>query len=251
MNDPKVLFMMNTLLRILALTYLLVTPVLAQEAEQPEKKVEKGRRAWFVYTNFPEGLENPVTVMYGKEISKLLLSKLSPSDPVKIPADGILRVVRKIENPQDPEKPQYITLAQATVPEGVTNAIVILIPFVKSTNGLLFNTKVQDLSALKGGDTMFMNMTNLKIGVELGDAKVGIDPGQVKIHNPLGSAKTVSLPIRISFFHPERKEWALITASTVALYSTRREMCIFNWDSRFNRVDYESLTFPMIDPPLE
>ena len=119
-------------------------------------------------------------------------------------------------------------------------------PAAKNPNGLLFETKVQDLAAFKGGDTMFLNMTNLKIGVELGKAKILIEPGQTKIHNPLGTSKSVSLPIRLSYFHTDRKEWNMITASTVALYSSRRELCIFNWDTQFNRVDYESITFPVM-----
>ena len=216
------------------------------ETKQGEPRQAKGRVAWFVYTSVPEGLENPVSVMSGNDISQVLLSKLSPSDPVKIPADGIVRVVRKIENPQDPKKPGYLTLAQAVVPETVTHAMIILMPVAKNSSGLIFQAKVQDLAAMKGGDTMFLNMTNLRIGIELGKAKFEVEPGQSKVHNPLGSSPSVSLPIRLSFFHPEKQEWSMITASTVALYSTRREMCIFNWDARFNRVDYESLTFPTI-----
>jgi hypothetical protein len=236
---------MKTLFLHLCLGFCAASLLLAQEDDKHESHQARGRVACFVYTSVPEGLENPVSVMSGKDISKVLLSKLSPSDPVKIPADGILRVVRKIENPQDSKKPEYLTLAQAIVPATVTEAIIILMPVAKNSNGLLFRAKVQDLAALKGGDTMFLNMTNLKIGVELGEAKIKIEPGQANIHNPLGASKSVSLPIRLSYFHPERQEWAMITASTVALYSTRREMCIFNWDTRFNRVDYESITFPV------
>lgn len=240
-------FMMNTIVRTLALGSFFVAPLLAQEPEQPEKREPKGRVAYMVFTSEPEGFENPASVMSGEDISKVLLSKFSPSDPVKIPADGIIRVVRKVENPQDPAKPQYLTLAQASIPETVTNAIIILVPAAKQTNGLLFHTKVQDITNVKGGDTMFLNITNLKIGIELGTNKIGIDPGQVKIHNPLGSSKSVSLPISLNYYDPERKEWALITASTVALYSTRRELCIFTWDPKFNRVDFESITFPVLD----
>jgi hypothetical protein len=240
---------MKIALLCLGLACCATSPLFAQdqssdEKSSDEKRQVKGRKAWFVYTSVPEGLENPVSIMSGKDISQVLLSKLSPSDPVKIPADGILRVVRKIENPQDPKNPGYLTLAQAAVPEAVTNAVIILMPVAKNSSGLLFQTKVQDLAALKGGDTMFLNMTNLKIGVELGKSAIQIDPGQVNVHNPLGGAKSVSLPIRLSYYDPKRQEWEMITASTVALYSTRREMCIFNWDARFNRVDYESLTFP-------
>lgn len=185
-----------------------------------------------------------MSVLTGKSLTEVLLSKLSPSDPVKVPADGILRIVRKVEPPKDPQNPEYLTLAQATIPDGVTDALVILMPAAKGANGLLFHTKVQDLAAMKGGDTMFLNMTNLRIGIELGTAKFEVEPANTKVHNPLGSSKSVSLPIRLSFFHPGKKQWDVITASTVALYSTRREMCIFNWDHRFNRVDFESITFP-------
>lgn len=236
---------MKNLLYGLLLGFCAASHLFAQDEGSGEPRKAKGRVAWFVYTSVPEGLENPVSVLSGKDISEVILSKLSPSDPVKIPADGILRIVRRIENPKDPKNPAYLTLAQATVPENVANAMIILMPVAKNSNGLLFQTKVQDLAALKGGDSMFLNMTNLKIGVELGKEKIGIEPGQVKIHNPLGTSKSVSLPIRLSYFHPERQEWAMITASTVALYSTRRELCIFNWDARFNRVDYESITFPV------
>ena len=238
---------MKNVFLCLCLGFCAASPLFAQDTGSAEPRQAKGRVAWFVYTSVPEGLENPVSIMSGKDISQVLLSKLSPSDPVKIPADGVLRVVRKIENPKDPEKPEYLTLAQATVPESVVNAIVILMPVAKNPNGLLFKTKVQDLAAMKGGDTMFLNMTKLKIGIELGNAKIEIQPGQVEIHNPLGASESVSLPIRVSYFNPEKQKWAMITASTVALYSTRRELCIFNWDSRFNRVDYESITFPTIE----
>jgi hypothetical protein len=236
---------MNNVLLCLCLAFCSASPLVAQEDGGAEPRRAKGRVAWFVYTSVPEGLENPVSIMSGKDISQVILSKLSPSDPVKIPADGILRIVRKVGIPKDPEKPEYLTLAKATVPETVGDAIIILMPAAKNSNGLLFQCKVQDLSAFKGGDSMFLNMTKLKIGVELGKEKIQIDPGQAKVHNPLGASKTVSLPIRLSYFHPERQEWDMITASTVALYSTRREMCIFNWDARFDRVDFESITFPV------
>jgi hypothetical protein len=237
---------MKNILHCLCLAICAASPLAAQEDGGEEPRQAKGRMAWFVYTSVPEGLENPVSVMSGKDISQLLLSKLSPSDPVKIPADGILRIVRKVATPKDPAKPEYLTLAKATVPEDVSKAMIILMPVAKNSSGLLFQTKVQDLATLKGGDSMFLNMTNVKIGIELGKSKIQIEPGQVEVHNPLGSSKSVSLPIRLSYFHPERKEWAMITASTVALYSTRRELCIFNWDARFNRVDYESITFPVM-----
>lgn len=240
---------MKNIILYLLLGFYIASPSFAQENGRGDPPKGKGRVAWFVYTNMPKGLENPVSVMSGKDISQVLLSKLSASAPVKIPADGILRIVRKIENPEDPEKPTYLTLAEAIVPEKVSAAMIILMPIKKNANGLVFKTKVQDLAAMKGGDTMFLNMTNLKIGIELGREKLIVVPGKGQIHNPLGTKKHVSLPIRLSYFDPKRKTWDMITASTVALYSTRRELCIFNWDARYKRVDFESITFPAIPLP--
>jgi hypothetical protein len=235
---------MKYIIPCLWLGFLAAAPLSGQDEGGSGAKQAKGRLAWFIYTSVPEGLENPVSVMSGTTITQVVLSKLSPSDSVKIPADGIIRIVRKVENPKDPEKPEYLTLAKASVPEGVSNALVILMPVAKNPSGLLFQTKVQDLASFRGGDSVFLNMTKLKIGVELGKAKIQIDPGQMKVHNPLEGSQSVSLPIRLSYFHPERDKWNMITASTVALYSTRREMCIFNWDANFNRVDFESITLP-------
>jgi hypothetical protein len=238
---------MRTLPLHAGLAFFTVATLAAQDAGNGgESRAARGRVASFVCTNLPEELENPVNIMAGKQLNRILLSKFSPSDPVRIPADGILRMVRRIEPPKDPGKPEYLTLAQATVPDSVTNAVIILMPVAKNPEGLLFKTRVLDLAACKGGDSMFLNMTNLKIGVEMGKEKILVEPGEIKAHNPLGGAKAASIPIRLSFFHPERSEWAMITASTVALYSTRRELCIFNWDKRFNRVDYESITLPML-----
>jgi hypothetical protein len=238
---------MKNIVLCLILGLLTESTLFAQDNGTVEPAKPKGRVAWFVYSSMPAGLENPVSVMAGKDISQVLLSKLSPSDPVKVPADGIIRIVRKIENPKDPEKPEYLTLAQAIVPETVSAAMIILVPVAENPEGLLFHAKVQDLAAMRGGDTMFLNITNLQIGIELGEKKFIVAPGQGKIHNPLGTKKSASLPISLSFFHPDRKEWDLITASTVALYSTRRELCIFTWDSQFKRVDFESITFPTIE----
>lgn len=223
------------------------SPATAQVDDAVAPPKEDGRIAWFVHTNLPDALDNPVSVIAGANVSRVMLSKLAPSVPVKIPADGILRIVREVGNPEDPSKPAYLTLGQAAIPASVSRALVILMPAANDPDGLLFHSYVQDLAAMDGGDTMFLNTTHLRIGIELGSGKFAVSPGQRKIHNALGTSQTASLPIRLSYFEPSVKEWEMITASTVALYATRREMCVFIWDAKFNRVDYESITLPVID----
>jgi hypothetical protein len=194
----------------------------------------------------PEGLENPVSVMTGKDIVSVTLSKRAPSDPVKIPADGLLRIVRKVENPDDPKKPLYITLAQAMVPEGVVDALIILTPAVKNPKGLVFQSKVLDLAHFKGGNSLYLNMTQLQVRVDLGKANMVVKPGEIKIHDDPSLSEPTNIPIRYSYYHTEKKEWKLLSASTIVAYPTRREICIFSWDPRYNRIDYHGITFPVM-----
>jgi hypothetical protein len=217
----------------------------AQDAGTAATRQAKGRVAWFVYTSMPEGLENPVSVMSGKDISKVTLSKRSCSEPVRIPEDGIIRIVRTVENPKEAGKPGYLTLAQATIPEAVSKALIILIPASVNPNGLLFQTKVQDLAAFKGGDWLYLNMTNLKVRVDMGKTSLEVKPGGISIFDAPAISEPISMPIRYSYYHQEKQKWKMLSASTIALYQTRREICIFSWDSKYERVDYHGITFPV------
>jgi hypothetical protein len=52
--------------------------------------------------------------------------------------------------------------------------------------------------------------------------------------------------VSYSYFHPEKNEWKVLSASTIVLYPTRREICIFSWDPRFKRMDYHGITLPVM-----
>lgn len=238
---------MKTVLLHLWFGWCMASALVAQDHVGDEPRQAKGRVAWFVYTAMPEGLENPVTVMSGDDLIEVALSKRSPSEPVKIPVDGILKIVRKVENPNAPGKPAYLTLAQANIPEGMSKVLIILIPAATNPEGLLFRAKVQDLAAFKGGDSLYLNLTNLKVGVELGKTSLEIKPGELRIFDSPKYSESVNMPIRYSYFHPEKQQWIMLSASTVAIHATRREICIFSWDPRFNRVSYHGITFPVTE----
>jgi hypothetical protein len=53
------------------------------------------------------------------------------------------------------------------------------------------------------------------------------------------------MPIRYRYFHPVENEWKMLSASTVGIMPTRREICIFSYDERFKRIDYHGITFPV------
>jgi len=236
---------MKTVVLHLWIGFCAASSLIAKNEATSEPKQATGRVAYFVYTSMPEGVENPVSVMSGKSIVQLTLSKRAASEPVKIPADGLIRIVRKVENPQDPAKPSYLTLAQAQIPEEVGKALVILVPLAKPQDGRVFLAKVHDLASFTGGDYMYLNLTNLNLAVEMGKTKLGLKPGETKIYDASDLTGPTNVPVRYSFYHPTEQQWKVLSASTVVLQSTRREICIFSWDPSFGRVDYHGIIFPV------
>ena len=222
-----------------------VVHAMAQEERVEDKPQEpKGRLAWFIYTRMPDDMENPVSVMIDKDIVPVALSKRSSSDPVKVPADGILRVVRKVEKPKDPDKPEYLTLAQALVPEKVEQSLIILTPVAPNPEGLVFECRVIDLAGFTGGSILYLNMTQKEVSVELGKTKTIIKPDDSKIFNDPAISEPTSMAISYSYYHPEKKEWKTLSSSTIAFYPKRREICLFSWDPRYERIDYHGISFP-------
>jgi hypothetical protein len=219
----------------------------AQGADgQDEGKKKTGRLAWIVSTGIPDDIENPVTVMTGKDLTKVRLSKRSPSQPVKIPKSGIIRIVKEVPNPEDPSVPMYETLAQATISEDVRKAMIILVPIEKKKDSsLVFHTSVKDLAGFKGGDSLFINLSKMDVAVRLGSKALELKPGNIKVHSVRGVTKPTNMAISYHYMHPTLKKWKLISASTVVVRPTRREICIFSWDTRFKRLNYHGVTFPV------
>ena len=221
-------------------------PVLAQKAENGQAKKAGGRLAWIVSVAIPDEIDNPAKFMAGKDIAEVMLSKRSVGVPVKIPKDGLIRMVRMIPDPQDPTKQTYESLAEARIPESVNKALVILVPTKKKAgSSLLFATKVQDLAAFRGGDTLYLNLSPMSIMVQLGEEKIPLRKGETRITKAPTSAKAVNKAVSYSFFDPAKDKWKLLGASTVVVRPTRREICIFSWDSRYDRLDYHGITFPV------
>ena len=231
---------------VLTLYFLLfaVVPLFSQQQEPDEPKLT-GRRAWLIYTSLPEGVGNPIKVMSGEEIIEVALSKRSVSKPVKIPSDGVLRIVREEPNPVDATKVVYRMLGQALIAEEIKQALIILVPLAKPQGDLVFNAKVQDLEGFKGGDWLFMNLTNTQIGVQFGETKISVKSGGLSIHKTANLVESTTTPISYHYLVPGKNQWDLISASTIALHPTRREICLFSADPRYGRIDYHGITFPV------
>ena len=236
---------MRKVLCFICLLFLGILPLAAQSNSGDFKPRKPGRSAWFACTSIPDSVENPVKVMSDGKLTELKLPRYMASDPVKIPADGIIRIVREVPDPEDPAKIKYLVLAEAKIPENVREALIILFPLPKPKGDLIFKTKVQDLASFKGGDRFYINLSNTHIRVKLGDTKVTVAPKKANIYKAPVLAKPINMPIMYQFYHPVQKKWRIMSASTVVLRPTRREINIFNDGTRIGNIKKHKVLFPV------
>lgn len=225
-----------------------ILPLAGQADPGAEKPRKPGRAAWFAcIADLPEGMGNPVKVMSGEELTELELPRFMTSEPVKVAADGVVRIVRLVPDPANPAKPKVLVLAEATIAEGVREALVILAPLPEPKGDLMCLTKVQDLASFKGGDRLYLNMSTSQIRVRLGKDSVTVGPGQSGIYAAPALAKPENVAVMYEFYAPEQKRWKMITASTVVLRPTRREICVFNSGTRPGNIRNHKILFPIVD----
>lgn len=225
---------------LMALAY--ISPSTAAPGPEGQKKTQ-GRAAWIVQTGIPAGMDNPVKVLVGKKIEMLTLSNRVAAGPVKIPQDGLIRLVKEVPHPENKQEVVYRNLAKAAVPDGVRRALVIMIPRREpAADGSLFVTRVQPLSTFKGGDFMYINLTNTRIGIEIAGDKLLLKSGGMKIHDVKGSQKLVSVPYRYSYYQAKKRRWMPVSASMTILSQKRREVFIFSVSRKTGRIRCRGVT---------
>lgn len=222
----------------------------AQNEDEGSKTSKiRGRKAWFLTVAIPKGIDNPVDVQLGNKIQQVTLSLRSMSDAMKIPADGLIRMVKSVPDPNDPTKTIYRNLAQAQIAEGISEAMVICVPTGEKgdgkENGPVFKTRVFDLKDFGGGDSLFLNLSPEKLGVSLGEKKIDLPAGEIGVIDLKDLSESTKMPIGYHIFDKKKKSWSVFSASTVMVRPTRREICIFSWDPNFKRVTFHGVTFPL------
>ncbi len=222
-----------------------IQPLAAQTDSGGDSRRVPGRSAWFACTSIPDGIEKTIKVLGGKDITEVELLEYMASDPVRIPEDGIIRIVREVPDPENRGKLKYLTLAEARIPDNVREALIILFPLPKSEGALIFQAKVQDLAAFKGGDRLFINLSDTNVGVKIGPTSVAVLARQANIYSAPKLAKSANMPIIYQFYHPVQKKWKLLSASTVVIVPTRRKICIFNNGSRVGHIKRHDIIFPV------
>ena len=222
-----------------------ILPLAAQSDSGSDRPRTPGRSAWFACTSIPDGLDNPAKLLGGDKLTEIELPRYMTSDPVKIPPDGILRIVREVPDPANPEKPKYLVLAEARIPEHMRQALIILVPLAEPKGDLLFKTKIQDLAGFKGGDRLYINLSDTPVRVKLGNTKLTVAPKKANIYESPALAKPTNISIMYEFYHPEHKKWRMLSASTVVLRPTRRKICIFNNGTRLGNIKKHAILFPV------
>ena len=204
-------------------------------------KEERGRRIWIIATSLPDGIESPVTILAGGKLSEVRLSKRSVGTAIKVPKDGLVQVVNPVVS--EDGVTTYESLASIMIPEGIRESLGILTPSPNLQPPLKFASKVVDLDKFRGGSSLFVNLTNLEIGVALGSKRKAIKAGQIEIIDVGDFEGAKSVAVSYHYRLPKKEDWSLISASTVPLRSTLREILIFSYNPELGQIGYHGMSF--------
>jgi hypothetical protein len=216
--------------------------------QTPTEPEVKGRRAWVVATTIPEDVPNPLPVMAGERLHEVRMHLRSVGQAIPIDESGVVRAVKPITG-EDGEI-TYQELSRSRVPEGVREALIVLVPDTRGSDGTGFRSKVIDLSKFKKGGCLYVNLVKTKIGITIDEQKTVVKPGGMEFINPL--AREDQGVFTVGFFYevfdqPDA-EWKLMTSSKMAIYRSRREICIFYYNEEIDNVDFRGIPF-MTPPP--
>ncbi|MFK7849843.1 MAG: hypothetical protein AB8D78_02595 [Akkermansiaceae bacterium] len=219
----------------------------AQNSEGPSlpDRKKSGRQAWIVATSLPDDVKSPVTVLAGGELSEVRLSKRSVGTSIKVPKDGVIQVVKP--SLSEDGKTTYEILVSVMIPEGIKKSLIILAPVPNLKPPLKFRARIVDLDKFRGGNALIVNNTNLEIGVVLGAKKATLGTGQIQIMDVGEFSGSKNVTVSYHFRLPKQEKWNLISASTVPLRSSFREILIFSYNADLGQADYHGITFPVED----
>lgn len=209
----------------------------------PAVPEETGRRAWVVASTIPEDVSNPLPFMVGEKLHMVRMHLRSVSQAIPIDETGVVRAVKPITGPDG--EITYQQLSQSLVPEDVREALIVLVPLARDREGLRFSSKVIDLSKFKKGGCLYVNLVKTKIGITIGERKTVVNPGGMEFINPLEQEDKGVFPVRFFYEVPSKTtaEWKLMTSSKMAIYKTRREICIFFYNEKIENVDFRGIPF--------
>lgn len=202
-----------------------------------------GRRAWVAAAIMPEDVANPLPILSDGKIHRLQMHLRTVNQPIPVDETGVVRAVKAMTKPDGTVV--YEDLMRAVMPEGVREALIMIVPNDEE-DGIRFKARVIDLSKFKKGGSLYVNLTKTKVGITIGEQKKSVKPGGMEFINPLqGLNKKGVFPVRFFYEIPKKPkaEWKLMTASRMAVYESRREICVFFHNKEIENVDFRGITF--------
>jgi len=230
---------------------LLSYPLCVAQTDASEAGKISGRKAWVVAAMIPGDVDNPLQILIGDKLEEVRLYTRSVGHPVKIDPTGIVRGVKAVMNVDGEEV--YENLFISTVPEGVREALIILVPKAEDAGGLRFRSKVIDLSNFKEGGILYVNLVKTKLGIRIGEERVLIEPGGMNFINPLNDEEKGVFTVGFYYEIPtgENEGWKLMNAGKMAIYSSRREICVFFYNEEIENVDFRGIPFMVPLPKIQ
>lgn len=119
--------------------------------------------------------------------------------------------------------PESTPAAVARVPDGVRDAIVMLLP--EGTPGR-FRAMVFDasLATFRAGDHQFLNLSPDPVGIDLGGEKLSLEPGKTGTIRKAAADGAVRLPLQM--FQRSGDEWERFSATRVTLDPRIRSLVV-------------------------
>lgn len=226
---------MRSIFSLFLITLFFSQGVFAQDAAEEKKKASRGVR--FTCMAIAPGTPEILKIKTRRGIEDLSLSIRFASERLPLEPGGAI----VIGTPStDPKKEGINPLVLGNLPEGMTNAIAMLVPKPKAADGLCYNMVFVDEADIRGGDILFMNATKHPAQAKVDDAPLQLESGKPLFFHPSGltAARNARVEIAVQY----ENKWQIITGSTWRLIPTRTEVCVVYWNVERNQPALKGIT---------
>ncbi len=236
--------MLNIKRIIIGVSLIFIVTTFKAVGQTRERLNKTTHTVWFAcITELKGGLSSPISIVSDKRKFQVELPNFQVSESVKLKS-GNFRITRSLPKTFELEEIKRLTLCKVKIPANMSRALVLLQPIVDSKGRSSYTAKVQRMSNFKGGDRLYVNLSDYEMKVSIGAKTVRVAPsrsamyGAPDLHN-----ESKSVPIMHELFHPKKKKWIKAFASTTVLRPKRRRICVFRNGRRMAKIKKHYLLF--------
>lgn len=126
----------------------------------------------------------------------------------------------------DPEKPEENLAASVKIPKGVKQAMILLLPGREDQQRPYRMLVIDDSEkAFPGGESRVIPLIGLNIGVEAGEHKVGVKPGEITKIPPVRKVSDYNMA-QTNFYYQRDDAWITITERQLKYLDACRRLFI-------------------------